>query len=47
MLVNIRETLERVVEVESVDEAERLYHDGLLLLRAEDLKEVEITEYKK
>lgn len=47
MKVNIRETLERVVDVDSIEEAELLYRSGSVELTAEDLKDVEFTEYKE
>lgn len=46
MLVNIRETLERVVEVESIEEAEKRWGNGEFMLNNGDFKEVEFTEYK-
>lgn len=46
MFVNIRETLERVVEVESIEEAELKYKTGEFVLDAEDFKGVEFTEYE-
>lgn len=45
MLVNIKETLEKVVEVESLKEAQDKYSSGEIELDAEDLKCVEIAEY--
>ena len=47
MLVNIRETLERVVEAESIEDAELEYNSGVIVLDAEDFKGVEFTEYKE
>ena len=44
MFVNIREILETVVEVNSIEEAELLYKSGSVELTAEDLKDVEFTE---
>ncbi len=46
MLVNIRETLERVVEAESIEDAERRWNAGEIMLDAEDLKCVDFTEYE-
>lgn len=47
MKVNIREILERVVEVESITEAEIMYKRCEVVLDAEDFKGVEFTEYKE
>lgn len=47
MLVNIKETLERVVEVESVEEAEEKWHKSEIILDAEDFKSVEFVEHKE
>lgn len=47
MKVNVRETLERVVEVESMTEAELMYKRCEVVLGAEDFKGVEFTEYKE
>ena len=46
MLVNIRETLERVVEVENIEEAEIKWNSGEIILTPDDFKGVEFTEYK-
>jgi len=46
MLVNIRETLERVVEVDSIEEAERRWNLGEFMLDDRDFKQAEFTEYK-
>ena len=47
MLVNVRETLERVVEAESIEDAELRYRSGEIVLDAEDCKGAEFTEYKE
>lgn len=44
MRVNIRETLERVVEAESIEDAERMYKSGEIVLDAEDYVGTEFTE---
>lgn len=41
--MNIRETLERVVEVESVEEAELMWNKSEIVLDADDFKGVEFT----
>jgi len=46
VLVNIREISERVVEVDSIEEAEKKWIDGEFMLNAKDFKDVEFTEYK-
>lgn len=46
MLVNVKETLERVIEVESIEEAEKLWNKGKIELTPEDIKDVEFTEYE-
>lgn len=47
MKVNIKETLERVVEVESIEEAEVMYNRCEIVLEADDLKGVEFTEVEE
>ena len=47
MKVCIRETLERVIEVESIAEAELMYSRSEVVLDAEDFKSVEFTEVKE
>ena len=46
MLVNIRETLEMVVEADSIEEAEERWEKGEFVLNDRDFKEAEFTEYK-
>lgn len=46
MKVCIRETLERVVEVETVEEAETKWKKGEIVLDYKDFKDVEFTEYE-
>lgn len=46
MLVNIRETLERVVEVDSIEDAKDRWNGGTISLDCNDFKEVEFTEYE-
>lgn len=46
MLVNIREIFEKVVEVESVEEAEEKWRKSQIELYSTDFKGVEFTEYE-
>lgn len=45
MKVCIREILETVVEVNSIEEAEAMYNRCEIVLEPDDLKCVEFTEY--
>ena len=45
MIVNIRECLERLVEVESLEEAEQRWKQGDFILTAEHFKGVEFDAY--
>lgn len=45
MKVCIRETLETVVEADSIEDAERMYNSCEIMLEVDDLKSVEFTEY--
>lgn len=47
MKVRITETLERVVEVESIEEAELMYKRSEIVLDAADHVETEFTEIKE
>lgn len=47
MKVCIRETLERIVEVESVEEAELMYKREEIVLDAEDYVDTEFIEIKE
>jgi len=45
MKVNVREILETVVEVDSIEDAEAMYNRCEIELTAENLKVVEFAEY--
>lgn len=47
MKVNIRETLERVVEVDSIEDAKRMYKNGAIVLDSEDYVDTEFTEFEE
>ena len=47
MKVVVSETLERVVEAESIEEVERLYRDCKIVLDSEDFIGVEFSELKE
>lgn len=47
MKINIRETLERVVEADSIEVAECMYNRGEIELDAEDFKGVEFTKVEE
>lgn len=47
MKVNIKETLERIVEVDSIEEAQLMYNRNEIELDAEDFKGVEFTEVEE
>ena len=47
MKVNVRETLEKIIEADSIEEAEVMYNRGEVVMDAEDFKGVEFTEYRE
>lgn len=45
MKVNVRETLEKIVEADSIEGTKAMYNRGEITLEADDLKAVEFAEY--